>query len=64
MHIAFIAIIAMKLTIRLKQFILNLWKFIVDFPWCNDQMHCTYVDHNIIVTSHAKTYNNGFPLNG
>ena len=47
MHIAFIAIIAMKLTILLKQFIHNLWKFIVDFPWCNDQMHCTYVDQHI-----------------
>ena len=49
MHIAFIVIIAMKLTILLKQFVNNLWNFIVDFPWCNDQMHLTYGDQHVPV---------------
>ena len=49
MHIAFIVITAMKLTILLKQFINNLWNFIVDFAWWNDEMHLTYryVDQHI-----------------
>ena len=25
----------MEVTVLLKQFINNLWNFIVDFPWCN-----------------------------
>ena len=47
MHIAFIVIIAMKLTILWKQFVNNLWNFILDFPWCNDQMHFTYGDQYV-----------------
>ena len=43
----FFVMTAMKLTIRLKQFINNLCNFMMDIPWCIDQMHFTYVDQQI-----------------